>query len=497
MEISAQVRMIVFGTFLIYTAILLGVGVYSQRSMQKVALASFVDEFYTAGRGMGGLVVALMIAAGLCSAGTFLGGPGLGYSVGLAWVMAGFSQNFMNFCVLGEVGKKIGIVARRINAQSYLDLLIHRYEKNPIVGLIGVLTMVVFMGAYVTSQFVGGARLFESMTGFPYWLGLVLFSVVVLVYAAFGGMKGVSIAVVVQGLVMTLAVLALFFAAMGRLMPLEESIRKIGQLDPKLISPWTWKPHYEFSMWVVFGLVTLGLPHGVLPTLTYKNTKAMRSAIVLGTIFVVLWTLMLIWMGNLTRALIPNLKVPDHAIPSLALTVLPPWLTGIVMAGVAGAIQSTVGAMILVISATIVRDAYAAYINPKATAAQLKSVTQITTSVICLIVFLAALNPPKALEWVIVFAIGGLASAYFFPMLLGLYWWRANEYGAIAGMLGGLIMYILIRGKFLPALAFGMDPIVTSLAVSGILLVVVSLLTPQPSKRVVLTYFGKGVPKDA
>ncbi|MDK2856610.1 MAG: sodium/pantothenate symporter [Bacillota bacterium] len=496
MEVPAQLRMIIFGTFLLYTAILLGIGVYSQRSMQKVALANYVDEFYTAGRGMGALVVALMIAAGLCSAGTFLGGPGLGYAVGLAWALAGFSQVFMNFCVLGEVGKKIGIVARRIKAQSYLDILVYRYERNPVVALLGVFSLVVFMGAYVTSQFVGGARLFESMTGFPYWLGLVLFSVVVLIYAAFGGMKGVSLAVIVQGLVMTIAVFVLFFAAMGRLMPLEAAIRKIGQLDPKLISPWTWKPEYEFSMWVVFGLVTLGLPHGVLPTLTYKNTKAMRSAIVLGTVFVVLWTLMLIWMGNLTRALIPNLKVPDHAIPSLAMMVLPPWLTGVVLAGVAGAIQSTVGAMILVISAAIVRDAYLAFINPKATAQQLKSVTQTTTVAICAVVFLAALNPPKALEWVIVFAIGGLASSYFFPMLLGLYWWRANEYGAIAGMVGGLVTYMLIKGKILPALAFGMDPIVPSIVVSGLLVVVVSLLTPQPSKRVVLTYFGKGVPEE-
>ena len=48
------------------------------------------------------------------------------------------------------------------------------------------------------------------------------------------------------------------------------------------------------------------------------------------------------------------------------MTVLPPWLAGLAVAGVAGAIQSTVGAMIIIISSAIVKDAYRVYINPKA-----------------------------------------------------------------------------------------------------------------------------------
>ena len=143
-EVGSTTRIIITVTFLIYSCVLIGVGLYAKRRMDKTAIDKYVEEFYTGGRGMGALVIALMIAAGLCSAGTFLGGPGLGYSIGLSWVMVAFSQNFMNFCVLGEIGKKVGIVARRIDAQSYLDLFVYRYNRNKVIGLVGVVSIVVF-----------------------------------------------------------------------------------------------------------------------------------------------------------------------------------------------------------------------------------------------------------------------------------------------------------------------------------------------------------------
>lgn len=495
LEVTSAARTAIIITFIVYSVILLGVGVYTKRRMDKTALDKYVEEFYTGGRGMGALVIALMIAAGLCSAGTFLGGPGLGYSVGLAWVLVAFAQNFMNFCVLGQIGKKVGIVARRINAQSYLDLFVYRYNHNKIIGFVGVFGIVVFLGSYVVAQFVGGARLLETMTGLPYWFGLSIFALVVLLYAAFGGIRGVSTAIVIQGLVMTAAVFALFIGGLLYIGPMEAAVKSIAEVDPKLITPWSWAPRFQFSMWIVFGLVTIGLPHGAMGSLVYKDTKAMHRAIVLGVIFVVLWTFMLIWMGHMTRAVYPDLSVPDHAIPSLAMTVLPPWLAGIALAGVAGAIQSTVGAMIIVISSTVVKDAYQAYINPHVEPAKLKKITTWSTVAICVGIFLGALFPPPALEWIIVFAIGGLASAFFWPLLLGLYWMRANEHGAAAGMVGGMVTYIIGAGKYLP-ITFGMNAIVVSLVVSLVLTVVISLVTPKTPKGIILTWFGKEYPKE-
>lgn len=493
-EISSNARMFIIITFIIYSMVLIGMGLYSKRSMDKTSLDKYVDEFYTGGRGMGALVVALMVAASLCSAGTFLGGPGLAYSVGLTWVMAGFSQNFMNFTVLGEIGKKVGIVSRRINAQSYLDLFSSRYNGNKFIALFGVLAIILFLGSYVVAQFIGGARLFESMTGLPYIVGLILFAGVVLITAALGGVKGVAIAIAFQGIVMTIAVVTLFIATLMHLGPLEIVYEKLIHIDPNLVTPWNWSPAYQFSLWIVYGLVYIGLPHGAMGTLTYKDTKAMHKAIIIGVFFVTLWTLMLIWTGSLGRTIFTDIPVPDQIIPSIAMTVLPPWLAGLTLAGVAGAIQSTVGSMVIVISSTFIRNAYQAFINPKADSKKLKSVTIFATVLICIGIFLAAIKPPAALQYFITFAIGGLGSSFFWPLLLGIYWRRANEYGAAAGMAGGMITYILGASNILP-ITMGMNAIFIALIVSGILTVVISLATRKPPKGVVMIWFGKAYPK--
>jgi len=149
-------------SFLVFLAILAGVTIYSARAMAAVKVREFVDEFYTAGRGLGALIIAIMIAAGLCSAGTFLGGPGLIWQLGAAFGLIGIAQVFMNLYVLGEFGKKVGIIARRINAQSFVDIFMWRYEKNKLVVAGTVLAIVIFVGAYASAQFVGGARILRQ-----------------------------------------------------------------------------------------------------------------------------------------------------------------------------------------------------------------------------------------------------------------------------------------------------------------------------------------------
>ena len=49
---------------------------------------------------------------------------------------------------------------------------------------------------------------------------------------------------------------------------------------------------------------------------------------------------------------------------------------------------------------------------------------------------------PPSLIWIInMFAFGGLETAFFWTLLLGLYWKKANRTGAILSMAGGTIAY--------------------------------------------------------
>ena len=70
----------------------------------------------------------------------------------------------------------------------------------------------------------------------------------------------------------------------------------------------------------------------------------------------------------------------------------------------------------------------------------------LATAVIGVIVFFIALTPPS-LIWIInMFAFGGLETAFFWTLLLGLFWRRANRLGALLSMGGGTIAYCLTQG---------------------------------------------------
>lgn len=479
--------------FILYTAIVLGIGIYSNIKMSRSQTEDFMEDFYTGGRGMGTFVVVFMLAAGLCSAGTFIGSPGMAYNVGMVFALAVMAQSFMNFSVLGEVGTKIGIVARRINAQSSQDILNHRYNNNKIFRWFSALAIAIFYTANIVAQLSGGTRLIQVMTGFTYPVALLAFGVVILIYTAFGGIKGVTNAIVFQGSTMTAAIIILFVVLISKIMPLEGAFLEIGAQDPSLLTPWVWKPEYTFSMFVSLGIVTIGQPHGLMSSLMYENTKGMHKAMFIGAIVVSVWTAMIVWSGTLARAILPTLEVADYVIPELAVQLMPGWVAGLVLAGVAAAIQSSIASVMMVISASLVRDMYLV-VKPTDNKKLIKNVTIVATLLAGVVPMILALRQPEALQFFILYAIGGLTSSFFWPIILGLYWNRANEQGAIAGLIGGMIAFVGAQGGFIPN--FGMHGIVVGIVVSGILTIGVSLATPRPPKRIIEVFWGKYRPTE-
>ena len=489
MEVSSSTKTVVIIVFLVYTITLLAVGYFYKRKLDAQK-DKYVENFYTGGRAMGALLVAMMVAAGICSAGTFIGSPGKIYSGGLSWAAVVPGQMLMNLMVLGVIGKKVAIVSRRSNVQSFVGLLYDRYNRNKVLALISAVILLIFVGYYTASQFIGGGRLFEVMTGIPYWVGLVAFTVVVIVLAAFSGLQGVAAATVVQGSVMTLACFLLLFLGFGYCGG-EEAFRNLAQQNPDLVSGNAlYSPLMMLSYFLTFGFFNPGYPHAVIGCMSYNSTRKMNTAIKIGVVLVAVWSLSLSLLAGVIRNAFPDLAVSDYALPTLAVAALPHWVAGLTLAGVVGALQSTVGTMVIVMSASVVKDVYQTMIKPDASPKTMKSMTNIATIVIALVIFFLSLTPPDNLQNVVIYAVGGMVSAFYIPLILGLYWMRANEWGALAGMVGGLATY-LINGMGLVDWKMGMEPIVIGVIVSLVLTVVVSYLTPKSPYHIIDRWFSR------
>jgi len=168
---------------------------------------------------------------------------------------------------------------------------------------------------------------------------------------------------------------------------------------------------------------------------------------------------------------------------------LPYVISGLVAAGGLAAAMSTADGLLLAIANALSHDLYYKIIDPKADTKHRLIVARVLLIVIgaaaALIASLQLTGILGAVAWAFCFACSGL----FFPLVLGVWWKRANTQGAVAGMICGFVagsayLYYVYNGGTpwmgIDHLRFG----IIGMPVSLVAMVVVSLMTPAPSQEV-------------
>ncbi len=165
---------------------------------------------------------------------------------------------------------------------------------------------------------------------------------------------------------------------------------------------------------------------------------------------------------------------------------LPYVISGLVAAGGMAAAMSTADGLVLAISNALSHDIYYKIINPKAETAKRLIVARILLVIIgfagATIAALEIRDILGSVIWAFDFAMSGL----FFPLVLGVWWKRANAAGAVAGMLLGLasgtgyLIWVHFMGGAgflgITASTFGL----VGASVSLVAMIVVSLITEAP-----------------
>ncbi len=180
---------------------------------------------------------------------------------------------------------------------------------------------------------------------------------------------------------------------------------------------------------------------------------------------------------------------------------LPYVISGLVAAGGMAAAMSTADGLLLAIANALSHDLYYKIIDPKAETKTRLVVARVLLIVIgaagALVASLKLTSILGAVAWAFDFACSGL----FFPLVLGVWWKRANRQGAIAGMLGGLIagtwyLYMVRWGGMEPWI--GIDHLrfgIIGMPVSLVAMVVVSLMTAEPDKETQAMVDATRIPK--
>ena len=307
-----------------YLVLVFGLSIYAYRRRQK---GNFLNDYFLGDRSMGGFVLAMTLTATYISASSFIGGPGAAYKYGLGWVLLAMIQLPAVWLSLGVLGKKFAILARKYQAVTLNDMLYARYGSRLLVWVASLSLLIAFIGA-MTVQFIGGARLLESAAGIPYDAGLLIFGVTIALYTAFGGFRASVLNDAMQGVVMLLGTLLLLVGIIHAAGGMHAAVETLQRIDPKLVSPQgaddILSLPFMASFWILVCFGVIGLPHTAVRCISYKDSKAVHRAIIIGTIVVALLMLGMHLAGALGRAVLPDLTVPDMVIPTLMVRVLPP-----------------------------------------------------------------------------------------------------------------------------------------------------------------------------
>ncbi|WP_455760225.1 sodium/pantothenate symporter [Cloacibacillus evryensis] len=429
----------------LYFILIMGIALWGSRTAgRRSDTKGFMEEYFIGSRSMGGFVLAMAIITTYTSASSFVGGPGVAYNVGLGWILLSMIQVPTAFLTLGVLGKRFALIARRTDAVTITDFIRARYGSDAVV-ILASLALLVFFMASMLAQFIGGARLFESITGYSYQTGLLIFGFTVVVYTTVGGFRAVVLTDTIQGVMMLFASLAILYAVITAGGGVENIMQTLYSIDPRLLTPTGGgnaipKP-FILSFWVLVGIGILGLPQTTQKCLGYKDSRSMHNAMIIGTFVVGFTMLAMHLVGAMGRAVIPDITVGDLAVPTLTVRLMSPFWAGIFIAGPLAAIMSTVDSMLIMCSAAIVKDLYFHYVvkndEARLSPKKVRGMSVIVTAVVGVLVFFAAMKPPSLLVWINLFAFGGLEAVFFCPTLFGLYWKRANSTGAVLSMICG------------------------------------------------------------
>ena len=172
---------------------------------------------------------------------------------------------------------------------------------------------------------------------------------------------------------------------------------------------------------------------------------------------------------------------------------LPYVISGLIAAGGLAAALSTADGLLLTIANALSHDTYYKIVDPKAPMVKRVMISKVLLLLVALAAALVAVNKPADILFLVSAAFSFAAAAFFPALVLGIFWKRANHWGAVSGMLTGLgvtFYYMVLtepwlRGVFgvkAPVdLWFGILPIsagIFGVPVGFAVIVVVSLLTP-------------------
>ena len=473
-------------TFLVYFVAMLGVGYVAWQRTQNSS------DYFLGGRSLGPWSAALSAGASDMSGWLLLGLPGYAFA-------AGFEAIWLGLGLLGGTWLNWLLVARRLRIYSAVandSLTLPEFFSNRFSDLKYILQPVsagfilIFFLFYTSSGLVAGGKLFESVFGFDYELAVILGMLSVVSYTLFGGFLAVCWTDLVQGLLMSAALLIVPVTVLEVTGGAGQVFTEIEQLNPHLTNLFTDVNGEALSVITVLSLLGWGLGYFGQPHIMARF-KAVQSSnqLILARRIAISWTgicmlgALLVGLTGIIYTQRQGLVLDDpEAIFMLMVnTLFHPVIAGILLAAILAAIMSTADSQLLVCSTAVAEDFYRNMLRPNASTAELLIVGRIAVVGIAVLATVLALNPDSSVLEMVAYAWAGFGAAFGPALLFSLYWKRMNGLGALSGIVVGGVTVVIWRS--MSGGIFEVYEIIPGFIAASIAIVMFSLIGKAPSEE--------------
>ena len=487
-----------------YMASLLIVGLYYRRAARKN-----LESYFLAERKMPGWLTGFSYAATCLNTDSVVAYCGMTVICGVSicwWYISRFGLALMIGAVL------FAVFWRRLNIFTSPEFYEYRFSGSPAAIMrswVSVRSAFIAVVAWTGSGLLGLHKVLNTIVGWEQWQSYLVVVPVLLIYVFMSGYVGVVVTDFIQALVIIGSAVALMgmvwhdFGGPGGL-----NAALVHQFGPSAVS---WHPPATHEYLGVVGIIawTLGTAVGyggdIAPMagamegqrlLSCRNPREASKMYIWTEVvlFFLLAVVTLPALGAMCRwpGLADGTIDKELAYPLLLTHYMPAGLLGLAVSGLAAAIMSTVSSNLNFGAQVILSDVYRRFFVTHAPETHYLNVGRGVMFIIMGLALLVATVAKNVID-VSVFMLG-LASAEITANWGQWWWWRFNGKARLAASFGGPVIFLInkcfvFRYVFAPESDVGYAVILTSIALTTVLWIVVALLTrPDPEERLIEFY---------
>ncbi|MEG0918836.1 MAG: sodium/proline symporter PutP [Anaerovoracaceae bacterium] len=447
-----------------------------------------VSDYVLGGRSLNSWMTAMSAQASDMSGWLLIGLPGAAYAIYTGtieaiWTAIGlWLGTYLNWLFVAKRLRKYTAVAS--DSITLPDFFENRFRdsKHLLKLIAGVFTVIFFL-VYTASQFAAGGKLFNTIFGVNYVIGLFIIAGIILAYTALGGFNAVCSTDTIMGITMFFAMIIVPIVGLVSMGGLEGTAERLATLTTESLGLFPEVNGHINTLLIAsslgWGLGYFGQPHILVRFMAIESPDSIKKSRRIAMIWVTITLVTAIAVGVIGKAMYPNLADGETVFMNMINDMFNPVVAGLLMTAILGAIMSTASSQLLVASSSVASDIYQTFLRKNADDKEMVWVNRVATIMITVIAIVLALDPNSSVFGLVASAWGGFGSVFGPLILFALFYRKMTRQAAIGGMIiGGVIdiIWFLKDGGI-----FDIYEIIPGFIAASVVIIVVSNVTKPSS----------------